>query len=246
MDKKLRRDAELETLKLWKETGDKKYFQRLYRGFGGLINEASRKASYGSNIPQSVYKLEAAQQFHDSLEKFNPAMGAQLNTYLHASIQNKLKRVGAKYQKLARQPERAQAGFFHHTIFKNEKLYLEDKLGRESSAQELADALGWSVKQVESFMKEDRRDLSLNAELENIATFDENAADNAELAMHYYDMAPDEQVVFDYMSGLHGKPAILKPNQKEADWKRIAQVSGMSESKVQKIRKRLANRIRNW
>ena len=246
VDKKERQDADVENLKLWKDTKDKRYFQRLYRGFGGLINEASRKASYGSNIPQSVFKLEAAQQFHDALERYNPDKGAKLNTYLYSTLQDKLKRVNFKYQKLARQPERAKAGVYHHNIFHNEKLFLEDKLGREASTQELSDALDWSVPQIESFLKEDRRDLSLNAELENVATFDEGSADEAELAMHYYDMSPEEQLVFDHTSGLHGKQKILKKNQKEADWKEIARVTGLSESKVQKIRKKLANRIRSW
>lgn len=233
-----REEKDIEYFNKWKETGNKRYFQKLYRGFGGLINDASRKASYGSNIPQSVFKLEAAQQFHDALNRYKPGKGVKLNTYLYGTIQDKLKRVNYKYQNLARRPERAKAGVYHVNLFNNERLFLEDKLGREPSTQELADALGWSVSQVQTMLQEDRKDLSLNAELEDLNTFDDFSAEQDELAMYYYDMNADEQNVFDYATGLHGKDPIVKKNQRDADWPEIARKLNMPLSKVQKIRKK--------
>lgn len=238
-----KQQKDLHLFNKWKETKKKEDFQQLYRHFGGLINEASKKASMGSNLPRAAFKLEAAQQFYDALERFNPDKGASLQTHLYGSVENKLKRLNYTYQNLARRPERAVGGVYHITQFNNERLFLQDKLGREPSAQEIADNLGWSVKQVETMMLEDRRDLSLNAELEEMNVTDTFSADEELIAMHYYDMNPEQQLVFDYATGRHGKQAILRPNG-TADFRAIAQKLNMAESKVQKLRNQIIRMVK--
>lgn len=237
-----KKDTDMYNLEMWKKTGDKTYFQNLYRDYGGLLNEASRKASMGSNVPKSVFKLEAAQLFHDLVKRYDPTK-AQLNTYIYSSVQDKLKRVGYKYQNLGRMAERSVGGVAHLGILKNEREMLRHKLNREPSSLELAEALGWSLKQVETLLSEDRRDLSLNAELEDLNVIDDGAEELAFLEMHYYDMDPQEQLIYDYATGSHGKKALLKPNGKDADFDAIARSSGIPKKDVLNIRKRLVSRL---
>ena len=87
-----------------------------------------------------------------------------------------------------------------------------------------------------------RKDLSLNAELEDLVAFDENASDKDVLQMLYYDMNPEQKLLYDYMNGEHGKQAILKPSGKP-DFNAIARRMGITESKLQKLRKQIKKMI---
>ena len=238
-----RKEKDLEYFEKWKETGDKVYFQKLYRGMRGYLNPAIQRSAYGSNIPKEVFELEAAHQMHQALERFTPGKGANLQSFVFGAVNNKLKRVNATYQNMARITERNTGGVFNIGYFDNEKAFLKEKLKREPTSTELADTLGWSSKQVENMSLENRKDLSLNQELEDLNTFDDFSAEEAEMAMHYHDMSPDEQTVFDYATGMHGKMPILKRNGVDADWSGIARELSMPESKVQKIRKRIVRKF---
>jgi len=241
-----KKQKDMELFEKWRDTGDKKYFQKLYRGMRGYLNDAINRSAYGSNIPKAVFEIEAAQQMHDALKRYDPKKGAALQSHVYGAVNNKLKRVNYENQNIARRTERAKAGITQITLFQNEKAFLKEKLGREPSSQELADVMGWSVKQVETMLQEDRRDLSLNADLEDLNIFDDFAAEKDELAMHYYDMDPEEQNVFDHVWGAHGKEAILKKNGVDADWTNIARTTGIPEPQVQKIRKRLIRKADKW
>lgn len=246
VDREFKEDLDMHFYDKWKETGEKKYFQQLYRNLKPTLNKASQKAAYGSNIPQSVFQAEAAQQMLTAVENYNPKFGTKLSSHVYGRVQDKLKRVNYKYQNMARRVERNAGGVYQINYFNNEKLFLKDKLGREPSAQELSDVLGWSINQVEGMMNEDRKDLSLNQELEDLNTYDDDSAGKEMLAMFYYDMNPEEQVVYDYATGSHGKDAVLKANGLDADYKAIAQRLGMPESKVLKIRNKLARKVKTW
>lgn len=238
-----RKDKDMDYYHDYINTGNKKSFQRLWRGMRGYLNDSINKSAMGSNIPKAVFEVEAAQQMQDAVHRFRPGMGKQLQGFVRDAVEQKLKRVNAKYQNMGRITERKQGGVFQIKQFNNEKLFLRDKLNREPSAQELSKVLGWSVKEVENLSLEVRKDLSLNNELEDIGSFDDYSAGHAELSMHYYDMDPEEQVVYEHISGTGGKQALLKKNGVDADWSAIAKETGLSENKVQKIRKRLMRRV---
>ena len=133
----------------WRQTGRKEYFQKLYRGFGGLINTASKKAAMGSNIPQSAFKLQAAQQFYDSLQTFDPSKGANLNTHIFRGVHEKLKRVNYKYGNLARIPERSEGlGVYDINLLNNTEELLRQKFNREPTIDEIAADMGVTPQQV--------------------------------------------------------------------------------------------------
>lgn len=238
------RSLELQYFDRWRDTGKKEYFQKLYHIYGGLIHKASRKAAVGSNIPESVFKLQAAQQFHDSLRTFDPSRGAALPTHIFNGVNNKLKRINAQYGNLARIPERSgtSLGIFHINQLKNSEELLRQKLNRDPTIGEIAKDMSVTPDQVEGLQKEIRKDLSLNAELEDLTAFDEFAGDKDILNMVYYDMNHEQQLLYDYLNGEHGKTQIMKPSG-QPDYKAIAKKIGIPEARVQKIRKQIRKMI---
>jgi DNA-directed RNA polymerase sigma subunit (sigma70/sigma32) len=239
-----RQELDLYYFDKWRKNGRKEDFQKLYRGFHDIISSASRKASMGSNIPQSVFKLQAAQQFHDSLNTFDPSRGASLKTHIWNGVENKLKRINYKYGNLARIPERSgnTLGVYDINVLNNTEELLRQKLNREPTIDEIATDMGVRPDQVEGLKKEIRKDLSLNADLEELTQFDENATDEDVMHMLYYDMNPQQKLLYDYTNGKHGKQAILKPSGKP-DFNAIARKMGISNDQVQKIRKQLVKMI---
>jgi DNA-directed RNA polymerase specialized sigma subunit len=239
-----RQDKDMQLFAEWQKTNSKDAFQKLYRGFGGLINNASQKAAYNSQVPQSVFKLEAAQQFHDALQRFDPKHGVKLSTYLHGTIENKLKRINYKYQNMARISERSGQGLgiYHINDLNNAKEILRQKLNREPTHIEIAKEMNVQPEHVQKLEQEIRKDLSLNADLEDLVSFDDLSAEKATLSMHYYDLNPEEQQVFDYGTGDHGKPKIVKPNG-NADYKRIGAMMNIPESRAKRLGVQMANRI---
>ncbi len=238
------KDLDLHYFDKWRQTGEKDYFQKLYRGYGGLIHQASRKAASGSNIPEAVFKLQAAQQFHDSLRTFNPDRGASLSTHIYNGVNNKLKRINAQYGNIARIPERSGSslGVFHINQLQNTEELLRQRLNREPTVVEIAREMNVTPQDVEGLKKEIKKDLSLNAELEDLVSFDESASDKDLLNMVYYDMNPEQQLLYDYANGEHGKQAILKPSG-IPDYSAIARKMNLPEQKVQKLRKQLKKMI---
>lgn len=244
MDKTELSDLDIKNYYNWKDNKSKESFQTLYRGMLPLINKASQKAAYGSQVPQSVFKLEAAQQFYNALGRFDPKYGTKLSTFMHKTLENKLKRVNTTYQNIARITERGagELGVFQINDYNNTKDMLTDVLNREPTDAEVAKEMNVTPDKVQRLRMEVRKDLSLNADLEDYATAGELDSDEEMLAMVYYDLPPEAQLLFDYSQGKHGKKAILKPNGKP-DYKRIAQKISMSETKVQKLRKTIARQI---
>ena len=229
----------------YKKTGDKEAFQKLWRGMRGYLNGAINKSAIGSNLPKEAFEMEAVKQMHRALDTYNPNVGAPLGSYVYGRVEGKLKRFQGRYQNMARIIERGkkEGGLFGIQDFNNERALLRDQLKREPTVIELQERLGWSPKAVERMLLENRKDLSLNTQLEDLASFDDFSAEKAELSMHYYDMDPEEQLVYEHIEGLNGKRPLLKRNGVEADWEAIARETGMSSSKVQKVRKRLMKRL---
>jgi DNA-directed RNA polymerase specialized sigma subunit len=237
-------DTDLGLYNQWQDNPNKQNFQKIYTKFKPLINRAMSKAAYGSTLPQSAFKLQAAQEFQNALNNYKPGQGAQIHTYVYKSVENKLKRLNYKYANIARQPERSGDGLgvYNITEFYNTKELLRQKLNREPTSVEMADAMAVSPAQITQYEQEVKKDLSLNQELEDLVTFQEISGDEAEIAMHYYDMNPQQQLVFDYATGRHGKPAILKPSG-QVDWKALSLRVGLSEAQVQKLRKQITKTL---
>lgn len=235
------RKLELENAMKWKETRDPKYFQDVYRSMKPLIHLAGGKARIGSNIPNEVFELRAIQQFHDSLKSFKPEKGTQLQTHVFRGVQEKLKRLNYKYDKIARTPERSGGGIgaYHIGSLMDTTAILRQTLNREPTDFEIAQEMGVSAKQVENLKKDMVKDYSFSGELEDLSATDDYSEDQAVLDSIYYDLTPDQRRYYDHVTGSHGV-RVVKKHTGSVDQKAIARAMGKTLKEVQTLRKGVA------
>lgn len=233
------KEKEIQLYQQWKQTGDKQYFQSLYKSMRPLIHKAAEKASYGSNIPESAHRINAAQNFYNALKTFDPTKGRALQSHVYDTVHQKAKRLNYLYQNLGHMPEpRAQSVGLYQNIYAN----MRSELNREPSAAELADRLGWPVSQVTSLQRELQKDLAIGGEGGDEHSYFESNRDEEILQYLYFDLTNEEKVVFDYIYGKHGKRALVKPNGRP-DYDGIARNMGVSSSKARNIAASISGKL---
>lgn len=221
---------ELDLYHDWKNNQSVSAFQKLYTSMKPLLYTAAKKASYGSNIPVSAHQLWAAQNFYDALRTYKPTIGVALNTHVYNAVHQKAKRLNYIYQNLGRIPEpRAEKIGLFQNIHDN----MRAELGREPSSAELADKLGWGLKDINKIQTEIRKDLAFDLGTEEKGYF-ESSIDEEILDYVYYDLNSEEQLIYDYVFGKNGKPKMVKANKK-VDFEGIAKRVGFSSSKVRAL-----------
>ncbi len=225
-----RKKTEIDLFKAWKQTGDNKHFQELYSSMKPLIYKAAQKAAMGSNIPEPAHRMYAAQAFLDALNTFKPNAGAELQTHVYGSVHQKVKRLNYTYQNLGSMPEpRAQRVGLYQTELAN----LKAELGRDPTDYELAKRTGMTTSEIQHLKKEITKDLAIGEGTEETAFFESSV--EAEKFEHlYYDLKPEEKVVFEYIQGINGKPKCVKSNNK-INFERIANLTNLSASRVRTI-----------
>jgi len=214
----------------WKQTGSTAVFHQLYNSMKPILIEAAKRASYGSNIPQTAHQAWAAQSFYDALKTYNPSAGAALQSHVYNAVQKKSNRLNYIYQNLGHIPEpRAAKIGLYQNIYEN----LKSDMGREPSAGEIADKLQWGLKDVNKIQKELQKDYALDSMSEEHGYY-ESPLDEEILDYIYYELAPEEQLVYDYVFGRNGKPRMVKSNNK-VDFDGIARRAGFSASKARAL-----------
>lgn len=218
---------EQELYNKWKNSGSKDSFQKLYSSMKPLIYDAARKASFGSNVPESAHQIWAAQNFYAALNTYKPTAGTALQTHVYNTVHQKGKRLNYLYQNLGHIPEpRAmQIG-----LYQNTQENMRASLGREPSVAELADRLSWGIKDVVRIQTELQKELAFDVGTEEHGVF-ESSIDEEVLDYVYYELNGEEQLMYDYVFGKHGKPRMVKPNKK-VDFEGIAKRAGFSASKA--------------
>jgi DNA-directed RNA polymerase specialized sigma subunit len=225
-----RKTDELALYHDWKGTQSTKSFQKLYTSMKPLIYDAARKASYGSNIPESAHQIWAAQNFYDALRTYKPSAGTALQTHVYNAVHQKAKRLNYLYQNLGHIPEpRAMQIGLYQNIHEN----LRATLGREPSSAEIADKLSWGLKDVVNIQKELQKEMAMDLGAEEHGVF-ESSIDEEVLEYVYYELNGEEQLMYDYVFGKHGKPRMVKANKK-VDFEGIARKAGFSASKARGI-----------
>jgi len=233
----LQKSQETALWKKWKQTNDKGAFQELYKSMKPIMMKASQKASFNSNIPQSAHQAYAAQNFYDALRTYDPNKGA-LNTFVYGNVHQKAKRLNYLYQDLGHKPEpRAQKVGLYQTI----KEQLRNDLGREPSSAEVADNMGIPVREVTTLERELTKDLAIDEITEQQAVYMTDASVE-KLDYVYYDLNGEEQGVYDYIMGGHGKPRMVKANQ-TIDFDGIGNRMGISSSKVRMLHKKISDKL---
>ena len=225
-------DKDIEMWKKWKKTKDPRDLSQLFSQLENLIQKKVNTFS-GAPVPRSALEAEAKKWAFVAFENFNPNMGVKLSTHVTNWLQ-KLYRYNTTLQNFARIPEHTALKI---TPFRAAKEELQQKLGRPATQIELADHLHWNIAHVNKIEKSLRQDISATT-WQGDENFEQHNPKLEILALGYYSLAPEEQLVYDYTLGEHGKQK-MSPGQ-------IAKIMNISPSKVSKLRNAVTIKLQQY
>ena len=212
--------------------GDVLAKNELVRKYMPVIRQRLRVYSRAP-IPMGALEGEGIKLLLYAAERFDPKSGAAFRTFLGHNLKG-LYRYVNQHKNVARIPEHQ---VLQITRFGNTKSILQTDKGREPTNEEMADALGWSLPQVRKMeMAVSRRDIAMSGieTLHEMERLDDRMEDLLEFA--YFQITPEEKLVYDYSLGRHGKPRLK-------DAKAIARKTGLSLDKVYEIKREVAQRV---
>ena len=219
---------------LWKEwkAGNAQALPDLFKSFRPVETAWFNKIPT-QNLPESAVRGEIKRIMYDSFTRFNPGRGVKLSTYVNSRM-NKLYRYVNERQNIGRIPEHRALKI---TSFKAAQGELEQRLHREPNAAELADELGWDLKEIERLTKELRKDIILTEDFRDFSFHAQNQKQHV-LNMVYYELDPREKKVFELVTGFGGK--------RIKSTKEIAKKLGVSAPTVGNIKKRIAKKVERY
>ena len=198
--------------KKYKEDPSKENLTVLMRQFEGMIRSSVNRYSGASSVPPQALRMRAFAQVKKAIDTYDPNAGAALATH----VSNYLKRIDSvalEYANLGYVPPNRAAKEFGP--YKDALEKLKEKLDRPPSSQELADELGWSVKQVSRLQRESRNDL-IASKFDSPDTMPEyrvqqdKETEAAQLIYSDPSTSNDEKIVLEHLLGMNGKEIIKK------------------------------------
>lgn len=205
-------------------------FNLLIDRHGDLLR---RKADAFSRapVPTSVIQAQAIKMLRLSADRFKPSGGAAFRTFLDHNV--RLTRFANATKSVARIPEHRALLIRRYTAAREA---LRADRDREPTATELAEDLGWSVNDVsEMETAMSRRSLAGSGmEFDQVSGVEDRFAETAEFL--YFALSPQEQLVWDYSLGKHGKPRLASVPE-------IAAKSGLTTDRVYAIKRDIASRL---
>jgi DNA-directed RNA polymerase sigma subunit (sigma70/sigma32) len=224
---------------------DRDLLERVKRGDSLAKNELVRKympvirqrlkVYSRAPVPIGALEGEGIKLLLYAAQRYDPNSGVQFRTFLGHNLKG-LYRYVNQHKNVARIPEHQ---VLQITRFKNTKDLLQVDKGREVTNEEMADALNWSVPQVRKMeMSVSRRDIAMSGieTLHEVDRLDERMEDLLEFA--YFQMTPEEKLVYDYSLGRHGKMRLK-------DAKEISRKTGLTLDKVYEIKREVAQRVQS-
>lgn len=211
--------------------GDSSAFNELISRHNDLLTK--KVSAYSSApVPGSAIYAHSIKLMRVAVEKYTPGSAANFRTYLETNLRG-LSRFVNDHKSIARIPEHRSLLIGRYQAAK--QVLLADK-GREPTPEEIAHELRISITDAVKLEQITRtKDLSASA-----MTYDQvgqvtNRFTNAGEFM-YFGLTPQEQLVYDYSLGAHGKPALDSVSE-------IAKRVGLSTDQVYRIKRELGDKI---
>lgn len=182
-------------------------------------------------IPNSVIYGQAIRLLRAAIERYQPSAGVKFRTFLENTV--RLNRFTTQYKNVARIPEHRALLIKRYIAAKK---ILEAQNDREPTVTEMADALHWSVNDVAKMEQAlNRRELAASGmEFDQLSGQSDRFKETAEFL--YFGLTPEEQLVYDYSLGAHGKRRIT-------DVREMAKVTGLSTDRIYTIKKKIARQL---
>ena len=191
-----RQQEDLDLWRKWKASHRMAHLEALLKRLQPLLFREVTKWKF--TVPSAVIESKGRQLIVDALESYDPTRGAAIATHVTTRLR-KMSRSVYPHQNIARLPENKQLLFNAFSVAQNAVV---DRTGRDATAKELADELGWTPGKVQSFQRSfGRREL-----VESEGLFGEAEEDNMPLVdFFYHGLPPDEQSMFEDITGYGGR-----------------------------------------
>jgi RNA polymerase primary sigma factor len=227
------KENELSLWKKWKKTNDPIHLNALITSLDPFLQSNVNKFSTAP-IPRVALESQARLLAVKALQTYDPARGTQINTHLGHELKH-LNRYVIEYQNVGKIPENRGIAI---SKFQNIKANLTEDLGREPTITELADALVWSLAEVERMQTELRSDILIQQGKEE-AFFDTtfNPTDRTKdiVQFVYFQSGPEEKKFLEYTFGIGGNPILPTAE--------IAMKLGKTPADIRDMAKRLHKEI---
>lgn len=229
-----RKDEQQSLYQQWQDQNDPEALSDLMNSLEPIIEQKTQEIT-PPDLSEDVVRNRVKNEVVSDLPEWDPDEGA-MSTFLHNFTFPKINRYVNTFQNTARIPEARQQKI---STFDSVKEQLEEKKGREPADSELADELGWDVREVQR-MKQSRWDdvpASNLSMLGNIEAWDFSGKDDL---YHYiiYELTPEEEVVFKHLTGFKGAEKL--------SGKEISEKMGVSPAKVSKIKSKIEDKMQEY
>jgi len=218
----------------WQKTRDPKLFLELTQQFKPLVHKTvNQYRTTGISTP--TLTARARSNFINALNTYNPDFNTQPITHIYNHLR-KTQRQATESISSGRIPEHRNMKM---ATYMTVRTNLEDNLGREPSAAELADELGYSMKSLELLEKEIGGEVTASGAdfpfYGNSVQFENKDLANAEYIYHS-GLSDKERVVMEHTFGFGGKSIL---NNKE-----ISAKLNTNEMAVSRMKKKLGEMLR--
>ena len=192
-----RYQQDIEAWSKWNSSNDKQDLKVLFGRVQPIIHkEVSRWAT--GPVARPVLTLEAKKISLNAFKNFDPNK-ARLSTHLTNNLKG-LSRIVYTHNNPARMPEHQ---ILKLNTFLGAKNSLEEELGRDPTAQELAESLAWSNNEVSRYAGQLRSGYSTSQP--QPPGFEKFDADRAFIDFVYNDLVDQDKIVFEHTTGYGGK-----------------------------------------
>lgn len=229
-----RHKGDLEAWKKWNAGGrTRKDLKALLDRFRPMIQAQAGVYKNKVPIPPAAIDAEYKRQFVRALHAYDPAKG-KLGTWVYRYL-SAAKRFITTHQNPARIPE---GRIYDIGKFERAKSHLDDVYGRPATPQEMSDYLGWPLKQVTRLRTEMRKGLTRSA-FERDPTSIMPSREKEVLDLIRFELAPEEQEVYDYLAGIRGKKQVRGTDE-------LAKLTGKPNYKISRIKKSIAKKVERY
>jgi len=226
-------DPDLDLIKR-AQRGDILARNELLRKYKPMLNRMTM-AYVRAPVPSAAIQGEAMKIFMTALTRYNPRQKVLFKTFLETQLRGLYRYVNAN-KNVARVPEHR---ILQIRRFQQAKNLLFATKDREPTHDEMADHLGWSQQQVQMMDTAlSRKDLSVTQAAESgiadPATFYNRMGETFEFM--YFQMTPEEKLVYDYSLGAHGKKKLKSVSA-------ISKATRIPPDRIYSIKRRLAKNV---
>jgi len=229
-----KKDATLELWEEWKKTRSPQALDALYKSVDKVIGVNINKWAT-MRIPQSALKVKAEKLALEAFEKYDPSRGASLATFVDRYLSKLYDYVLSNSQVMKVPIERlSNINRFHQA-----ELDLREKYNRNPTDLEISEYLSIPLNEIKRFKQESFGILGEGPVERGFKTENINdATTQYALNIVYYDLDPDERKVYDYLYGKKKKEVVSTGE--------IARRTGFTDSKVSRIKARIAKKLEHY